>query len=162
MGWARRIIFFSYYYLGYGAVFHLNKTRFESHGSVYLSLMINITRCGLIMLIRYGEGLLLNKTCYTRLVYLLMLLTVWLLAYTHIINTNRFVTYLNVGTSGTVFLAVKTKSYFLFYIFFEASIMPITLLIFLFGYQPEKLQASLLLLLYTVFGRLPLLLYFLF
>ena len=61
--------------------------------------------------------------------------------------------------AGRVLMAIKTKSLLLFYVFFEFRIVPITLILFLFGYQPEKLQASLFLLLYTVVGSIPLLLF---
>jgi len=58
-----------------------------------------------------------------------------------------------------VILAFKTKSLLLFYVFFERSIIPISLIIWLYGYQPEKINAMFYLLLYTVAGRLPLLLF---
>lgn len=58
---------------------------------------------------------------------------------------------------GTVVLSIKTKSLILFYLFFELRVLPITLIVFFYGYQPEKLRASLFLLLYTVTGSLPLL-----
>lgn len=44
-----------------------------------------------------------------------------------------------------------------FYIFFEGSLIPIYLLIVGWGYQPERLQAGIYLLLYTIFASLPLL-----
>lgn len=66
---------------------------------------------------------------------------------------------LNVILTVAVLLAIKTKSLITFYIFFEIRIVPITLIVFFYGYQPEKLQASLFLLLYTVVGSLPLLLF---
>ena len=56
-------------------------------------------------------------------------------------------------------MALKTKSLLLFYIFFEASVIPITLILFIYGYQPEKLQATLYLILYTITRSLPLLIY---
>nr|YP_002364609.1 NADH dehydrogenase subunit 4 [Pedetontus silvestrii]ACC60223.1 NADH dehydrogenase subunit 4 [Pedetontus silvestrii] len=46
----------------------------------------------------------------------------------------------------------------MFYISFEASLIPTLLLIMGWGYQPERLQAGLYLLFYTLFGSLPLLL----
>merc|ERR1712050_278150 len=58
-----------------------------------------------------------------------------------------------------VVMALKTKSVFLFYIFYEVSVIPITLIVFFFGYQPEKLQASYSLLLYTVVRSFPLFLF---
>lgn len=44
-----------------------------------------------------------------------------------------------------------------FYIFFEASLIPIFLIIIGWGYQPERLQASIYILFYTLFASLPLL-----
>ena len=69
---------------------------------------------------------------------------------------------LMVWLTSRVVLAIKTKSLLLFYVFFELSVIPITLIVFLFGYQPEKLRASFSLLLYTVVSSLPLLLYIIF
>lgn len=51
-----------------------------------------------------------------------------------------------------------TRSIIIFYIFFEASLIPTLLLILGWGYQPERLQASIYLILYTVTASLPLLL----
>nr|YP_010535306.1 NADH dehydrogenase subunit 4 [Megacopta lobata]UYA97806.1 NADH dehydrogenase subunit 4 [Megacopta lobata] len=47
---------------------------------------------------------------------------------------------------------------FMFYIFFEISIIPTLFLIFGWGYQPERLSAGYYLLFYTLFASLPLLL----
>jgi len=70
-----------------------------------------------------------------------------------------WMTTLNCSLLGSVLLSLKTKTLLLFYAFFEFSIVPITMIVFQYGYQPEKLQASISLLLYTVVGRLPLLLF---
>lgn len=55
-------------------------------------------------------------------------------------------------------LAFSTSSLIRFYIFFEASLIPTFILIMGWGYQPERLQASIYLILYTVAASLPLLL----
>lgn len=44
-----------------------------------------------------------------------------------------------------------------FYLFFELSLIPILLIIIGWGYQPERLQAGLYMMLYTLFGSIPLL-----
>jgi len=44
-----------------------------------------------------------------------------------------------------------------FYLFFEAVLIPIMLIIFLWGGQPERVQAGIYILIYTLFGSLPLL-----
>ena len=62
----------------------------------------------------------------------------------------------------SVLLAIKTKLVILFYVYFEIRVVPISLMLFLFGYQPEKLQRALLLTLYTVMGSFPLLLFIVF
>lgn len=47
-----------------------------------------------------------------------------------------------------------------FYILFELRLIPTLFMVFFFGYQPEKIQASIYLLIYTVLSSLPLLLLF--
>nr|AII19582.1 NADH dehydrogenase subunit 4 [Savignium sp. BKKC-2014] len=56
-----------------------------------------------------------------------------------------------------LFLTFSSKDLMSFYIFFEGSLIPIYLLIVGWGYQPERLQAGIYLLLYTIFASLPLL-----
>uniref|UniRef100_A0AAU6QGD7 NADH-ubiquinone oxidoreductase chain 4 n=1 Tax=Prionospio fallax TaxID=3050094 RepID=A0AAU6QGD7_9ANNE len=55
-------------------------------------------------------------------------------------------------------LAFSSSSLMMFYIYFEASLIPTLFLIMVWGYQPERLQASMYLILYTVAASLPLLL----
>nr|YP_009131445.1 NADH dehydrogenase subunit 4 [Galathealinum brachiosum]AIL54805.1 NADH dehydrogenase subunit 4 [Galathealinum brachiosum] len=54
-------------------------------------------------------------------------------------------------------LSFLTNNLFLFYIFFESSLIPIFSMIMIWGYQPERLQASLYLMMYTISSSLPLL-----
>lgn len=58
----------------------------------------------------------------------------------------------------TLLLTFNTNNISLFYIFFEASLIPTFILILTWGYQPERLQARIYLILYTVTASLPLLL----
>nr|UKZ48264.1 NADH dehydrogenase subunit 4 [Punctum randolphii] len=55
-------------------------------------------------------------------------------------------------------LSFLSNSILFFYIFFEASLIPTLILIISWGYQPERLQAGLYMMLYTVSASLPLLL----
>jgi len=55
-----------------------------------------------------------------------------------------------------VFLFFVTNSLLLFFITFEISMLPVRLLILFFGYQPEKLNAVVFLMRYTVVCSLPL------
>nr|YP_010191947.1 NADH dehydrogenase subunit 4 [Diopatra cuprea]QZM06616.1 NADH dehydrogenase subunit 4 [Diopatra cuprea] len=54
-------------------------------------------------------------------------------------------------------LAFSVSDMLLFYITFESSLIPIFLLILGWGYQPERLQATFYLLMYTIMASLPLL-----
>lgn len=53
-------------------------------------------------------------------------------------------------------LFFMTRSIFLFYFFFEASLIPTLFLILGWGYQPERLQAGFYIILYTVRASIPL------
>nr|YP_009244907.1 NADH dehydrogenase subunit 4 [Duplodicodrilus schmardae]AMO27031.1 NADH dehydrogenase subunit 4 [Duplodicodrilus schmardae] len=54
-------------------------------------------------------------------------------------------------------LCFNASNIFMFYIWFEASLVPTMMLIMLWGYQPERLQASMYLMIYTVTASLPML-----
>ena len=106
-----------------------------------------------------GKGILLNKEHLNNFVFLLSTLAVWLQAYVLIISKRkRKITFLYVILLSAVLLALKTKNILIFYISYEFTVIPITMILFFYGYQPEKLQASIFLILYTVAGSLPLLL----
>jgi len=98
--------------------------------------------------------MMLNKK-YLQFRSLFLILSLWLMSY--IIYYRKRSLYLLLN--AFVLLSIKTKRLWLFYIFFEASVIPIVMIIYLYGYQPEKLNASLFLFLYTVVSSLPLLLY---
>nr|YP_009245635.1 NADH dehydrogenase subunit 4 [Oligolophus tienmushanensis]AIG60116.1 NADH dehydrogenase subunit 4 [Oligolophus tienmushanensis] len=57
----------------------------------------------------------------------------------------------------TLLFTFLTYNAMLFYFFFEASLVPLLMLIIGYGYQPEKLSAGMYMLFYTMFGSLPLL-----
>nr|AXR86020.1 NADH dehydrogenase subunit 4 [Gonatocerus sp. ZCS-2018] len=54
-------------------------------------------------------------------------------------------------------LSFNMMNYFLFYLFFEMSMIPTFILVMMWGYQPERINASLYMLFYTLFFSLPLL-----
>nr|YP_010947392.1 NADH dehydrogenase subunit 4 [Prismosticta regalis]WGO62409.1 NADH dehydrogenase subunit 4 [Prismosticta regalis] len=56
-----------------------------------------------------------------------------------------------------LYLTFSVMNLFLFYLFFEGSLIPTLLLIIGWGYQPERLEAGMYLLFYTLFASLPLL-----
>ena len=84
-------------------------------------------------------------------------LTVWVFFHISPVNKTKTISTLRALLILVVLIAFKASTNLIFYIFFELSILPIIATIFLFGYQPEKLDASLYLTLYTVLASLPLL-----
>nr|YP_010613558.1 NADH dehydrogenase subunit 4 [Graphium sarpedon]WAR51433.1 NADH dehydrogenase subunit 4 [Graphium sarpedon]WHN78814.1 NADH dehydrogenase subunit 4 [Graphium cloanthus] len=56
-----------------------------------------------------------------------------------------------------LYLTFSMMNLFMFYLFFEGSLIPTLLLIMGWGYQPERIQASMYLLFYTLFASLPML-----
>nr|WIM00508.1 NADH dehydrogenase subunit 4 [Stichophthalma camadeva] len=57
-----------------------------------------------------------------------------------------------------LYLTFSSMNLFMFYLFFEGSLIPILIMIMGWGFQPERIQAGLYLLMYTLFASLPLLL----
>nr|AFP16890.1 NADH dehydrogenase subunit 4 [Zeugophora sp. BMNH 840207] len=55
----------------------------------------------------------------------------------------------------SLFLTFSSLNLFIFYLFFEISLIPTFLLIIGWGYQPERIEAGLYLLFYTLFVSLP-------
>nr|YP_011036649.1 NADH dehydrogenase subunit 4 [Xestocephalus ishidae]WRK21253.1 NADH dehydrogenase subunit 4 [Xestocephalus ishidae] len=81
-----------------------------------------------------------------------------------LISGNNFNFYFNLFMFTCYFLFIflffvfSVTNMFLMYLFFEFSLIPLLMLIFGWGYQPERFFAGFYLLLYTLFASLPLLL----
>lgn len=110
---------------------------------------------------------ILTKIFSTNIITIILLtLSTWisrliLLAshYTYINNDRQNLFSILILTLCLILLiAFSLSSLFLFFIFFEASLIPTFILILGWGYQPERLQAGIYLLIYTLTARLPLLL----
>nr|UNY33506.1 NADH dehydrogenase subunit 4 [Lepidurus apus apus] len=114
-----------------------------------------------------GASMFFFEMSFNSISYIFILLLVWLmvlmlmssykLQYTF--SSNMF---LLLMLSLLVFLEISflVSDYLFFYIMFESSLIPTYLLILGWGYQPERLQASLYFLFYTLVASLPLLLCF--
>nr|ARO74697.1 NADH dehydrogenase subunit 4 [Mexistrophia reticulata] len=73
------------------------------------------------------------------------------------VNTKNY-WLISLSLMGFLFLCFSVSNLLSFYIVFEASLIPILLLIITWGYQPERLQAGTYMIMYTVLGSLPMLL----
>lgn len=76
----------------------------------------------------------------------------------HTINKEKIFITLIIIILIILITAFLLNNIFLFYIIFETSLIPITLIILTWGYQPERIQARFYLILYTILASLPLLL----
>lgn len=91
----------------------------------------------------------------------LVLLSIWLIML--MIIAQKRVNYKKLLLINMIVLLVRlvftfnTTNIIIFYFFFEWSLIPIFFIIIGWGYQPERLKASLLLFFYTLFASLPLL-----
>nr|YP_009334280.1 NADH dehydrogenase subunit 4 [Andraca theae]APO08739.1 NADH dehydrogenase subunit 4 [Andraca theae] len=96
----------------------------------------------------------------------LIMLSIWICSLMILASENllKLNFYINFFLFNVVFLLImlyltfSVMNLFLFYLFFEGSLIPTLLLIIGWGYQPERLQAGMYLLFYTLFASLPLLL----
>nr|AOR07193.1 NADH dehydrogenase subunit 4 [Mesenchytraeus antaeus] len=99
---------------------------------------------------------------------MLILLSIWIsammmMASTKVLHENsnpKLFTYMNILLLFILVNCFSASSMMNFYIWFEASLIPTMVLIMLWGYQPERLQASFYLMLYTVSASLPMLIMF--
>nr|YP_009561702.1 NADH dehydrogenase subunit 4 [Hydrillodes lentalis]QAT19942.1 NADH dehydrogenase subunit 4 [Hydrillodes lentalis] len=98
--------------------------------------------------------------------YGLILLSIWItilmiMASENLFKVNFFV---NFFLFNVIFLLImlyltfSVMNMFMFYLFFEGSLIPTLMLIIGWGYQPERIKAGMYLLFYTLFVSLPLLL----
>nr|YP_010947301.1 NADH dehydrogenase subunit 4 [Smerkata fusca]WGO62318.1 NADH dehydrogenase subunit 4 [Smerkata fusca] len=95
----------------------------------------------------------------------LILLSIWICSLMIMASENLFKLnfYISFFLFNIIFLLImlymtfSVMNLFMFYLFFEGSLIPTLLLIVGWGYQPERLQAGMYLLFYTLFASLPLL-----
>nr|YP_010329897.1 NADH dehydrogenase subunit 4 [Asota paliura]UNP54653.1 NADH dehydrogenase subunit 4 [Asota paliura] len=97
--------------------------------------------------------------------YGLILLSIWISILMIMASENLFKLnfYINFFLFNVIFLLImlymtfSVMNMFMFYLFFEGSLIPTLMLIIGWGYQPERISAGMYLLFYTLFVSLPLL-----
>lgn len=98
--------------------------------------------------------------------YGIILLSLWicalmLLARESIYHSNNYVglfSFIVISLLILLFITFRRTSLFMFYLFFERRLIPTLFLILGWGYQPERLQAGVYLLFYTILASLPIIL----
>nr|BDQ43534.1 NADH dehydrogenase subunit 4 [Metaphire californica] len=133
-----------------------------------------ITLLTLIMLTTIYTATMLNSMPYTMMTTFsasdmltssLSILTIWVAAMMILASTKIYTTktHPKLFTMNTLMLTLilllcfNASNIFMFYIWFEASLVPTMAMIMMWGYQPERLQASMYLMIYTVTASLPML-----
>lgn len=108
----------------------------------------------------YTSLLTLDQISSTLIVLSLWISALIIITRTSVIAKHRnpkiFIIYVNL-LCLILILSFSVSNFISFYIIFESSLIPTLLLILGWGYQPERLQAGLYLILYTICARLPLL-----
>nr|ARH54164.1 NADH dehydrogenase subunit 4 [Calvia decemguttata] len=107
---------------------------------------------------------------YDFLSYYLVLLSIWILflmfmASEKLYKLNDYSNLFSLMLILLLFFLILTffsMNMFLFYMFFEASLIPILILIMGWGYQPERIQAGMYMFFYTIMASLPMMLFILF
>nr|YP_009251320.1 NADH dehydrogenase subunit 4 [Hapsodrilus ignifer]AIQ80117.1 NADH dehydrogenase subunit 4 [Hapsodrilus ignifer] len=95
--------------------------------------------------------------------YLLILLSIWvcglMIMASEKINKEHFFgnffLLVMVSLLFSLFMTFSAVNLFIFYLFFEVSLIPTLILILGWGYQPERIQAGLYMFFYTLFASLP-------
>nr|AML25890.1 NADH dehydrogenase subunit 4 [Staphylinidae sp. BMNH 1274206] len=99
--------------------------------------------------------------------YTMILLSFWICALMILASAKVFIKNINYNLFLFVVLfllisllmAFLSMNLFIFYLFFEMSLVPTLVLIIGWGYQPERIQAGLYLLFYTMMASLPMMLF---
>jgi len=119
----------------FSPILSYNINRFLANQDAISSTLISLTLwISLMIIIASQTAVKVIKNGVRRFIFLLMMLNLVLL------------------------LAFRIRRVVWFYFFFEVSLIPTLLLILGWGYQPERLQASMYIIIYTVTASLPLLL----
>lgn len=124
---------------------------------ITLKRIFSINNFSTIIISKYSLNDLISSSLVT--------LSLWITA---LIFIARYKT-LNINSSPKLFITIclillvsligsfSVSSILIFYIIFEASLIPTIILIITWGYQPERIQARIYLIIYTITASLPLL-----
>nr|AMP43789.1 NADH dehydrogenase subunit 4 [Rhamphomyia insignis] len=122
----------------------------------------------LFIIFNYYSNYWMNLSYYMgcdMISYGLILLSLWICALMLMASESveKYNNYKNLFLLNLLFLLLflyltfSSMSLFMFYLFFESSLIPTMFLILGWGYQPERLQAGMYLLFYTLLASLPML-----
>nr|YP_009234191.1 NADH dehydrogenase subunit 4 [Aegista aubryana]AMB49890.1 NADH dehydrogenase subunit 4 [Aegista aubryana] len=126
----------------------------------YIEVMIFLTFCipfSMIMLYKtsvYLEDLIFCMNDMNGMLIFMTLSLALLIFLSSWAITSMLYSFLQLALLFILLLCFSLNNLFMFYIFFESSLVPILLMIIGWGYQPERLQAGLYMIMYTVMGSM--------
>nr|QVJ97806.1 NADH dehydrogenase subunit 4 [Rhipicephalus microplus] len=135
---------------------------FMNSYQIMIYLMILMTLLLLKGLVNNAE-LIMNFFYFDLMSFSMISLTVWItflmLMASRLNNLfqNKIFTFYILMMMNLLFFCFSFNNFMMFYLFFESVLFPIILMIMGWGSQPERVQAGFYMLMYTIFGSLPLL-----
>lgn len=133
------------------------------HISILTIILLTIkilTLFNIQSLVRISPILIIDQISSTLIILSIWITALILLARYKIFNTNntpKTFVFVCITLLLRLIISFSASSIAIFYIAFEASLIPTIILIILWGYQPERLQARIYLIIYTITASLPLL-----
>nr|YP_010277793.1 NADH dehydrogenase subunit 4 [Chelonus formosanus]UHY94334.1 NADH dehydrogenase subunit 4 [Chelonus formosanus] len=110
-----------------------------------------------------------NNYCIDNNSFMMVLLTLWIFSFSLLSNFNFFynmnkIKFINLilFMMNSMIMFFMSMNLLMFFIYFESSLIPIIMLIFGWGNQIDRIQASMYMLIYTLFGSMPLLIMIIF
>nr|UZG91724.1 NADH dehydrogenase subunit 4 [Dermacentor reticulatus] len=127
---------------------------------IYLLILSSISV--LLSLLNSGD-LISNYFFLDLLSFSMIQLSIWITFLMMIASTflnmfkNKFFVFYVMMMMNMLVLCFSSMNLLMFYLFFESVLFPIIMIILKWGNQPERIQAGFYMLMYTIFGSLPLL-----
>nr|UZG91698.1 NADH dehydrogenase subunit 4 [Dermacentor reticulatus]UZG91711.1 NADH dehydrogenase subunit 4 [Dermacentor reticulatus]UZG91737.1 NADH dehydrogenase subunit 4 [Dermacentor reticulatus] len=135
--------------------------QFNSYQMIIYLLMLSSISV-LLSLLNSGD-LISNYFFLDLLSFSMIQLSIWITFLMMIASTflnmfkNKFFVFYVMMMMNMLVLCFSSMNLLMFYLFFESVLFPIIMIILKWGNQPERIQAGFYMLMYTIFGSLPLL-----
>nr|ATC73054.1 NADH dehydrogenase subunit 4 [Cuerna sp. EMHAU-2015-Zz052311] len=125
---------------------------------IILILMISMSNCN-VYYTNISYYFAFDYISYGLIILTLLISTFMIIASSKIfdLSSNNYFVFMNLLLCFCLILVFSFFNMFLMYLFFEFSLIPLMILIFGWGYQPERLISGLYLFFYTLLASLPLL-----
>lgn len=130
-----------------------------------ISSMLSLIATTFILSLRSGQIIISYTTTTDPIRILLITLRITissliLLSSTQIIHAKNIILlfqFMSLTLLITIINSFSSRNLFNLYIWFESSLIPIIIIVILWGYQPERLQANIYIIIYTIVTSLPML-----